>query len=71
MSDLASFLEAQGLAHLQATLANEELRTLADQLAADRSAFLQRLKDLNVGKLADRQSLANALSKARRLGSFD
>jgi len=70
VDDLESFLADAQLAHLEPTLANETLRGLADDAVANRTAFLQRLKELGVSKLTDRQGLANALSKARRNGAF-
>ena len=67
--DLASFLEAHDLTRLQPQLAGETLKALAEQLAENRSTFLQRLKDLGVSALPDRQEFANALGRARRNGA--
>ena len=36
--------------------------------AQDRTAFLQRLRDAGVAKVADRQAFANSIGKATRAG---
>ena len=56
---LSALLSAASLSHLS-------IDTLAQDAIDDRPALLSRLKADGVEKLADRQKLANALSKAAR-----
>lgn len=77
------FLQAVGMASLGAPLGRASAVTSAGEsrgrngwslegavkaLQADRTAFLQQLKDGGVEKLVDRQALANAIAKALRAG---
>ena len=68
---LYDFLQAVGLANLGTPLGKGGDWTLAacvTLLEADRTRFLQQLKDGGVEKLVDRQALANAIAKALRAG---
>lgn len=67
---LDAFLEAAGLAHLSEVLSAETLRGLNSWLARSRTAFLSKTKRLGVASTQDRQKLANALTKATRLGEL-
>ena len=69
-SSLGAFLHSAGLGHLSDTLSGETLEGCAEDLGRSRPAFLQRLKELGVDRLADRQALANAIGKARRGGEL-
>jgi hypothetical protein len=53
-----------------AKLDGDTLDSLESQLTSDRVAFLNGLKEKGVDKLAERQKLANALGKAKRLDRF-
>ena len=58
------------LAHLEGGIVSggETLLGLARLLSTDRNALLQRLKEVGVTRLPERQKLANAISRARREG---
>lgn len=60
---VAALLDHLSLDHLHAELNGE---TLAAWRELKRTALLSRLKELNVTRLADRQALANGLSKMER-----
>ena len=71
VSGIDAFLEQAKLSHLAAQLGDgRTLRGLAEALEASRPSFLNELKELGVSKLADRQTLCNALGKARREGQI-
>ena len=66
---LVSVLQQQqpSLVHLRSALAAETLDSLCSQLGSSgRVAFLRMLRDLGVSNLADRQALANAVSRESR-----
>lgn len=67
---LLTFLIELGLGHLQEFLRDEVLADLATEAAVSRTAFLSRLKQVGVDKLAERQKLTNGLSKAWREGTI-
>ena len=71
MTDMIDFLRAFGLAHLATPLANAGMK-MQQCIAGvgERTAFLERLRTLGIDKLADRQALANAISKALRAGTL-
>jgi hypothetical protein len=69
---LAAFLCSIQLDHLAEPLLSggeRDLAGLAALLASDRGAFLQRMKDVGVTKLPERQKLANAIARASREGA--
>jgi hypothetical protein len=70
LKDLDELLTESGLEPLKQVLADSTLSTLNDSLVSDRVAFLTGLKESGVDKLGDRQKLANALGKAKRLDRF-
>ena len=66
---LHELLEQEQLAHLSDVLC--QATTLADAqalLAANRVAFLAKLKEYGVTKVGERQKLANAISRAEKVG---
>ena len=65
---LGALLKEADLAHVYAHVEAHEASALASLLAANRVAFLSRLKEWGVSSLADRQRLANALARAAREG---
>ena len=69
-SAMYDFLQAVGLASIGRPLGDAQitLPTCVDDVTRDRTAFLAKLRDAGVSKLADRQALANALLKASRAG---
>ena len=69
---LEALLEEESLGHYTTTLC--QATTLADAqslLAANRVAFLARLKELGVSKVGERQRLANAIGRAQRAGRIE
>lgn len=64
----ASLLDELALTRLASTLADLSLPDVATAIAADRPAFLARLKTLGVERLADRQAVVNGVAKAQRAG---
>ena len=70
--DLAALLAEEELGHYSEALC--QATTLPDAqslLAANRVAFLARLKELGVSKVGERQRLANAIGRAQRAGRID
>lgn len=67
---LYDFLQAVGLAPLGGPLGGAalSLEACVRACAQDRTAFLQRLRDAGVAKVADRQAFANSIGKATRAG---
>ena len=65
---LESLLASEGVSHLHAQVGSESLCDLLALLSANRVAFLSKLKDVGVRSLADRQRLANILSKSVKEG---
>jgi len=53
-----------------ALLMGETLQSLEAMLTEDRPTFLASLKEKGVDNLAERQKLANAIGKAKRLDRF-
>ena len=66
---MAAVLTELGLGHLSESLSNETFETCAVALQKDRPAFLAHLKQLGVTRLADRQKLANSISRLLRTES--
>ena len=66
MADLATFLNDASLSHLTPILSSSTLADLEAKLDEGRSGFLTFLKTSGVTALKDRQSLTNALGKAKR-----
>ena len=69
-SSLSDFLQTCELSHLEPVFA-AAAATLGDlqaRLAANRPLFLSHLKAVGVSKLGERQSLANAISRAEKVG---
>ena len=72
MHSLRELLHENDLGHLDSALRAETLRSLYDILhddsAGGRIALLSHLRVVGVGKIGERQALANAFSKALRVG---
>ena len=70
LKDLAELLEENGIESIMSKLDGDTLESLESQLASDRVGFLNGLKEKGVGNLVERQKLANAIGKAKRLDRF-
>jgi hypothetical protein len=69
--DLPALLYEVDLVQLYDQLCGESMLELIKRHEEDRVTFLEYLKnEVGMTKLADRQLLANALGRARRLGSL-
>ena len=69
-SALRTFLAKAGLSHLAHVLSGETVSGWLARLESDRPAFLGRLQRLGVKRLAERQAIANGLSRAKRDGTL-
>ena len=70
--DMPALLYENDLLHLYDALLHLELYELWTRYEKDRVEFLEYLKaEVGISSLADRQHLANALGRAKRLGTFD
>lgn len=70
--DMPALLYDNDLLHLYDSLLHLELYDLWTRYEEDRVAFLEYLKaEVGISSLADRQHFANALGRAKRLGTFD
>ena len=65
-NELSALLDGFGLQHLLPLLSGHSVRNCTEFMLADRSSFLQWLKEAGMSKLADRQGLVSALSATRR-----
>lgn len=70
LKDLAELLEENGIESILSKLDGDTLESLESQLTSDRVGFLNGLKEKGVGNLVERQKLANAIGKAKRLDRF-
>lgn len=70
LKDLEELCTENALTAIFSVLSGSTLDSLEKELVDDRVAFLASLKEKGVDKLADRQKLANALGKAKRLDRF-
>ena len=68
-SEMLAFLDSLGLSHLGELLGSASLPAAKELLVASRVEFLADLKAKGVAKLAERQLLANKLSKAVKEGT--
>ena len=66
----SSAADAAGTISTMALLIGETLQSLEAMLTEDRPTFLASLKEKGVDNLAERQKLANAIGKAKRLDRF-
>ena len=68
---LGEFLQEHGLQELGPRLMDKlSIMEMHGLLEANRPIFLERLKEVGIDKLAERQKLANALSKAKKRGAL-
>lgn len=70
LKDLNELLKENSLISTMALLMGETLQSLEAMLTEDRPTFLASLKEKGVDNLAERQKLANAIGKAKRLDRF-
>ena len=70
LKDLEELCTENALTAIFSVLSGSTLDSLEKALADDRVAFLASLKEKGVDKLSDRQKLANAIGKAKRLNRF-
>ena len=70
LKDLNELLKENSLISTMALLIGETLQSLEAMLTEDRPTFLASLKEKGVENLAERQKLANAIGKAKRLDRF-
>eukprot|EP00316_Scyphosphaera_apsteinii_P021714 CAMPEP_0119304834 /NCGR_PEP_ID=MMETSP1333-20130426/5959_1 /TAXON_ID=418940 /ORGANISM="Scyphosphaera apsteinii, Strain RCC1455" /LENGTH=175 /DNA_ID=CAMNT_0007307781 /DNA_START=22 /DNA_END=549 /DNA_ORIENTATION=- len=68
VTSLRALLDSEELEHLHGQLCSVRLADLLEVLDRGRPVFIKHLAKLGVQKLADRQSFANALSRAHREG---
>ena len=66
---LMAVLMEVGCGHMRAAIGGQTAAGWVEAMEASRPSFLKRLQEeYGVGRLAERQAIANKLSKARREG---
>ena len=74
LRSVQALLRESSLWHLEGALRGQSLRSLHERLLSDpegRIGFLSHLRSLGIARIGERQTLANALSRASRLRRLD
>ena len=74
LRSVQALLRESSLLHLEGALRGQSLRSLHERLLSDpegRIGFLSHLRSLGIARIGERQTLANALSRASRLRRLD